>query len=176
MSYQDIQLIKKFDNKLYAKSLRLLTKGFISKKVPLYQQSYNLKTEKFTTKNINMAQCLLTMEHLAEVRKLPVASQKWLQKKVELNQLYNIYSRKGKAVDRNQSASNYALAALIGRTTSNEKLYRSAIKSLIAFQVSDTSSKIYGSFGDKKTNQVYSFNELLALLALSNIKTAEFDY
>ncbi|MCI1698962.1 glycoside hydrolase family 8 [Liquorilactobacillus nagelii] len=176
LSYQDIQLIKKFDNKLYAKSLRLLTKGFISKKVPLYQQSYNLKTEKFTTKNINMAQCLLTMEHLAEVRKLPVASQKWLQKKVELNQLYNIYSRKGKAVDRNQSASNYALAALIGRTTSNEKLYRSAIKSLIAFQVSDTSSKIYGSFGDKKTNQVYSFNELLALLALSNIKTAEFDY
>ncbi|MFT8825714.1 glycoside hydrolase family 8 [Liquorilactobacillus mali] len=176
LSYQDVQLLKKFDRKLYKKSLKLVKNGFISKKVPLYQQSYSLVTKKYDTKEIVTAQCLLTMEHLAEVHKLPVASQKWLIKKVKRNCLYNVYNYKGVAIDKNKAASNYALAAIIGKTLANEKLYRESIKELLAFQVKEPSSKIFGSFGDVKTNQVYSFNELLALLALSNTQNNEFNY
>ena len=122
LSYQDVQLLKKFDRKLYRKSLKLVKEGSISKKVPLYQQSYSLVTKKFNTKRIVTAQCLLTMEHLAEVHKLPVASQKWLIKKIKLNRLYNVYNYKGVAIDKNKAASNYALATIIGKTLANEKL------------------------------------------------------
>lgn len=176
LSYQDVQLLRKFDIRLYKRSLKLVKRGFISKKVPLYQQSYSLATKKFNTKEIVTAQCLLTMEHLAEVKKLPVSSQKWLLQKVESNQLYNAYNCEGAAIDKNKAASNYALAAIIGKILANEKLYKASIKVLLTFQVNEPTSKIFGSFGDVQTNQVYSFNELLALIALSNIRNRDFNY
>lgn len=40
-------------------------------------------------------------------------------------------------------------------------------KVLLSMQVTDKKSEIYESFGDSKTKQVYSFNELNALVALN---------
>lgn len=176
LSYQDLPLLQKFDPALYKKALKLVTAGFISKKVPLYQQVYNLKTRKYHTKQIVTAQSLLTMEHLAAVGKLPAASQNWLLKKVKSKQLYNVYNYQGVAVEKNNSASDYALAAIIGKTVANKELYQEAVKKLLTLQVNDSGSPIFGSFGDAKTKQVYSFNELLSLLALGNIRNRDFSY
>ena len=73
----------------------------------------------------------------------------------------------GKAEDKSTSAANYAIAMMIGNAVHDDQLYDAAKKVLLSMQVTDKKSEIYGSFGDSKTKQVYSFNELNALVALN---------
>ena len=112
-------------------------------------------------------QLLITFLHLAEVDKLPKDSLNWVKQKVDTQTLYNAYSVTGKAEDKSTSAANYAIAMMIGNVVHDDQLYNAAKKVLLSMQVTDKKSEIYGSFGDSKTKQVYSFNELNALVALN---------
>ena len=167
LCYQDLSVLKKLDSKSYHKALRVVEEGKISREVPLYYQSYNLKDKKYAKDKLVTPQLLITFLHLAEVDKLPKDSLNWVKQKVDTQTLYNAYSVTGKAEDKSTSAANYAIAMMIGNAVHDDQLYDAAKKVLLSMQVTDKKSEIYGSFGDSKTKQVYSFNELNALVALN---------
>ncbi|MCR4913760.1 glycoside hydrolase family 8 [Ligilactobacillus salivarius] len=167
LCYQDLSVLKKLDSRSYHKALRVVEEGKISREVPLYYQSYNLKDKKYAKDKLVTPQLLITFLHLAEVDRLPKDSLNWVKQKVDTQTLYNAYSVTGKAEDKSTSAANYAIAMMIGNAVHDDQLYDAAKKVLLSMQVTDKKSEIYGSFGDSKTKQVYSFNELNALVALN---------
>ena len=167
LCYQDLSVLKKLDSRSYHKALRVVEGGKINREVPLYYQSYNLKDKKYAKDKLVTPQLLITFLYLAEVDKLPKDSLNWVKQKVDTQTLYNAYSVTGKAEDKSTSAANYAIAMMIGNTVHDDQLYDAAKKVLLSMQVTDKKSEIYGSFGDSKTKQVYSFNELNALVALN---------
>lgn len=167
LCYQDLAILRRLDQKSYRKAVRVVTAGKISHRVPLYYQSYQLKTGHYSQAQLVTPQLLITFLHLAEVGKLPSDSLNWLKQRVATQTLYNAYSLTGQAKNHDTAAANYALALMIGQTVHDQQLSTAAEKVLLTMQVTDQNSPLYGSFGDPQTKQVYSFNELTALVALN---------
>ncbi|EQA3567153.1 hypothetical protein ACX1Q4_001806 [Enterococcus faecalis] len=145
---------------------QLIDDGYISDDLPLYQTKFNHQTNKYENNGtLNIIESLLTIVHLSEVGMAKQTSIDFVRKQVQQGTLFNSYDLNGSPVDKNQSAASYAIAALIGVAENDKELYRAAITVLNNFQIMDSSSPIYGGFGDKVTKQVYSYNNLMALLA-----------
>ena len=145
---------------------QLIDDGYISDDLPLYQTEFNHQTNKYENNGtLNIIESLLTIVHLSEVGMAKQTSIDFVRKQVQQGTLFNSYDLNGSPVDKNQSAASYAIAALIGVAENDKELYRAAITVLNNFQIMDSSSPIYGGFGDKVTKQVYSYNNLMALLA-----------
>ena len=77
-------------------------------------------------------------------------------------------SKTGNKKSNIESTSIYALIVRVCEVTGNKELYNKALKKLESFQVMDKNSVLYGGFGDVKTLDVYSFDNLNALLAYRN--------
>lgn len=155
------------EKQYYQKQLKIVENGYLGDNFPVYQTRYNYQTKKYTNdNNINVLETLMTMEHLSAVNKLPSASLQWLTRQVMNKQLYNYYDLNGKPTMQDQSAAAYALAALIASDEKQPELYQAAIKEMLIFQINKNGSPLNGAFGDLQTKQVYSFNNVTALVAL----------
>mgnify|MGYP003361950846 CR=1 FL=1 len=172
LCYLNLKTLRHFEGKTakgrqqWQRQLKLVKRGYLGSVAPLYKTRYNYQRKVYTnSKELNIVESLLTMLHLAEVDQLPTASQQWLQQQVAAGKLYNRYDQKGKALTSDQSAGGYALAAMIGQTTGNAKLYQAAIQHVATFQITTQSSPLYGGLGDAATKQAYSFDNLTALVA-----------
>lgn len=172
LCYLDLKTLRHFENNTargrqqWRQQLKLIKNGSLGSVAPLYKTRYNYQRKVYTnSEELNIVESLLTMQHLAEVDQLPQASQRWLQKQVTAGKLYNRYDQQGNALTKDQSAGGYALAAAIGKTTGNAKLYQAAMQHVASFQVTTQSSPLYGGLGDATTQQAYSFDNLTALVA-----------
>lgn len=143
----------------------LVKDGYISDTFPFYKANYDHKAKQYSQTNINIIESLLTIFHLSEVGLQKQTSIDFVKQQVHKGTLFNSYDEDGIPVDKSQSAASYALAALIGSTVGDKELYDQAILVLNNFQVSDKGSHLYGGFGDQRTNKVYSYDNLMALLA-----------
>lgn len=144
----------------------ILKKGYISNDFPLYHKKYNYNTGKYEDdKTINIIESLLSILYLSEIGQENEQSIKFIKNAVVTGTLYNKYSLNGTPADKSQSAASYAIAAMIGKEIGDQELYQQAIKIMGNFQIMDPSSLIYGGIGDQNTLEVYSFNNLMALLA-----------
>lgn len=140
--------------------------GYISDDFPLYHQKYSYKSEEYQDgDNINIIESLLTIRYLAEIGEAKQTSLDFVKEHVAKGTLFNAYDLNGNPVDKNQSAASYAIAALIGYFTDDDELYKQSISILENFQSMDATNVLYGGFGDPLTKEVYSFNNLMALLA-----------
>ncbi|MHC5216281.1 hypothetical protein ACYSNR_06415 [Enterococcus sp. LJL128] len=140
--------------------------GYISDDFPLYHQKYSYKEEEYQDGNgVNIIESLLTIRYLAEIGEVQPTSIAFVKDRVAKGTLFNSYDLNGNAIDKNQSAASYAIAALIGYFVDDQELYTQAIEILKNFQTMDPTSILYGGFGDTITKEVYSFNNLMALLA-----------
>ncbi|GKT32027.1 hypothetical protein ADUPG1_002173, partial [Aduncisulcus paluster] len=86
----------------------------------------------------------------------------------ELNRhgkLYSRYDLQGNPVSDVESTAAYAILGRLAKTAGDDELYKLAIHRMTMYQVQDTDTPIYGGFGDKKTLEVYSYDNLQALLA-----------
>lgn len=145
---------------------QLLKNGYISNKFPLYHTKYNYDTGKYQDgKNINIIESLLSILYLSEIGQEKEQSIQFVKNAVTTGTLYNAYNTDGTPADKSQSAASYAIAAMIGKEIGDEQLYQQAIKIVGNFQIMDPQSLIYGGIGDQNTLQVYSFNNLMAMLA-----------
>ena len=72
LCYQDLSVLKKLDSRSYHKALRVVEEGKISREVPLYYQSYNLKDKKYAKDKLVTPQLLITFLHLAEISYLKI--------------------------------------------------------------------------------------------------------
>lgn len=171
LAYYDLLTLHYFekttasDKVAYARQLRLVKNGYLGDAFPLYSASYDWKTKKYSTANLNMSENLETMLHLSEVHQLNSHTLTWLKQRVKQHDLSNGYSVTGVIVDRGQSAANYALAAMIFANENDSQNYQRAMALVWQSQVTDKDSIIYGALGDMQTKDAYSFNNLVALLA-----------
>lgn len=154
------------DAKYLQYQVNLAKGGYISDDFPLYHQKYSYKSEEYQDgETINIIESLLTIRYLAEIGEAEQSSLDFVKEHVAKGTLFNAYDLNGNPVDKNQSAASYAIAAIIGYFTDDDELYRQSISILENFQTTDATNAIYGGIGDPLTKEVYSFNNLMALLA-----------
>ncbi len=175
LAYIDLLTMKELSqynrkwHKLYKNGVKLIKKGYISDVFPFYLKKYNFKRDEFSNeKRVNMIDSLLVVLHLCEVGLVEEDSIDWLREQIlEEGIIYSSYNIvTGMPATHEQSTAVYAIAARIAKEEGDQELYDSLIQKMLQLQVSDETSTIYGSFGDANTLEVFSFDNLQALLAL----------
>lgn len=140
--------------------------GFLGDAFPMFQTRYNLESRQYESESIQMAESLLTAYHLSKAGSCPEQTVEYLKKTLRSDRLYSVYDLNGAPESSTESTAIYALCALMGAQENDAELYRAAINHMLSFQVLDQKSPVYGAFADAGTLQAFSFDNLLALLAL----------
>jgi hypothetical protein len=143
--------------------------GFISDTVPLYRKQYNYETKSYSQEaEINTIDYLKVILHLSEVHSVPEAPIQWIRQQIATyGALFNRYdSGSGKPTTNLECSANYALGCRIAANIGDEDLYEVMKEKLLSFQIIAPGSALDGAFGDLTTKEVFSFDNLQALLAL----------
>ena len=179
LCYIDLEALQYLNNidfkwkSIRVESEKILNGGFISNKVPLYRKYYDIKTKKYDNdENVDMLLNTIILLDKAEVGQNISESLNWIIDKFKTDgAIYVSYNdATGERTSDIQSTSIYANLLQIAEIENNKELYTLALRKLNAYQVLDKKSKLYGGYGDKKTMQVYSFDNLNALLAYRDVE------
>lgn len=164
---QSIPAPSKARQTLLSNMRSIVQDGYLTDGFPFYETRFHYDRSVHSSGNINTVESLLTILHLAEVKEAKLASIRYLKEHVKAGTLYGQYTKEGKPANQIQSTAIYAIAAMIGSEIGDFPLYLDSIERMNAYQVKQESSPLYGGFGDVHTNQAYSFDNLMALLAYS---------
>ena len=140
--------------------------GYLGDAFPFYQTRFHLESRRYETDNVSMVESLLTAYHLSAAGSCPKQTPEYLKDALRSGKLYSEYDLEGNPLSDTESTAIYALCALIGASERDAELYQAAIGRMLLFQVTDPDSPVYGAFADAKTLKAYSFDNLMALLAL----------
>jgi endo-1,4-beta-D-glucanase Y len=173
LCYLDLSAIKTLsllDNKwndVYSKSMEVINNGFISSELPLYRKYYDGNISEYDNEeNIDTLLSVLVILNKAEAKEDVNESIKWIKDRLKtfgyISTSYNINKIDESKIE---STSIYANIAQIAKVINDDELYTMAINKMKSFQVKNENSNIYGSFGNEKTEEVYSYDNLNALLA-----------
>ncbi|MEO2511722.1 glycosyl hydrolase family 8 [Clostridium tertium] len=173
LCYLDLYALKLFSlfddkwNDVYTKSLEIINNGYISDELPLYRKYYDGNIEIFDNEeNIDTLLSILVILNKAEVNEDISKSVDWIKERLKyigyISTSYNINTLDESKIE---STSIYANIAQIAKVINDEELYNMAINKMKNFQVINEKSNIYGAFGNEKTEDVYSYDNLNALLA-----------
>ncbi len=144
----------------------LVMDGYLGDAFPFFDTRYNLEKQCYESENVPMVESLLTAYHLSKADSCPIQTVEYIKKALQRGKLYSIYDLSGTPLTDRESTAIYALCALIGASEYDAELYSAAIERMLPFQVMDEKSPVYGAFADAQTLQAYSFDNLMALLAL----------
>ena len=165
-----IKLLSLFDdswNDIYSKSLDIIDNGFISNSLPLYKKSYDGSTESYDNedKADTLLSVLVTLNK-AEVNEDVSLSVNWLKSRLkEYGYISTTYDINTLQESKVESTSIYANLVQIAKVINDKELYEMAMSKMKNFQILNKESKVYGSFGFEEANEVYSYDNLNALLA-----------
>ncbi|MFD0588706.1 hypothetical protein ACFQZE_11965 [Paenibacillus sp. GCM10027627] len=163
----ELPLSKRKGEKLDAELLAIVEDGYLSDSFPFYETRYSYDSGQYSSEGIRTVESLLTVLSLAEIGKHKEATVQFLKQQVQKGTLWGMYTKQGKPDSEVQSTALYAIAAMIGAMIDDWELYDDSIDRMKRFQVMDPGSELYGGFGDPATGQAYSFDNLMALSALS---------
>ncbi|MCG7408256.1 hypothetical protein MH117_12560 [Paenibacillus sp. ACRRX] len=155
----------KQQEQLYGNMLGIAKKGYLSDKFPFYETRYQYKTNAYRSENINTVESLITILSLAEVKQHNQASIQYIKNQVKAGTLYGQYTKEGTPTNDIQSTAIYAIAAMLGSELGDKSLYEDSIRRMNQFQIEDGGSPLRGGFGDTASEQAFSFDNLMALLA-----------
>lgn len=166
------QLDKKWEG-IYEKSNSIIENGRISEEVPLYRKVFYEETQKYDEEeNVDFLLSTIVILNRIEAGENEESSIKWIKEKFKkdgfLVATYN--GKNGDATSQIESPSIYSNVALIANYIGDKELFNKAIDKLKYYQIKNKDSVLYGGFGDEKTNSVYSFDNLNALLAFQKYK------
>ncbi|QZY56115.1 glycosyl hydrolase family 8 [Crassaminicella profunda] len=153
---------------VYKNGLSIIEAGYISDRLPLYKKSFNIPLEAYSNdENINMIDSLLVVLHLSEINRVKKQTIKWIREQVFVKKIiFTGYNRKTlRPISKDESTAVYAIVARIAKNIGDEDLYNEAIKKMLKLQIQDQKSSLYGAFGNIENNEVFSFDNLQALLA-----------
>ncbi|MGG5462620.1 glycosyl hydrolase family 8 [Clostridium sp. B9] len=179
LCYLDLPTMKvlgQLDNKwnsIYDKSNEIIENGRVSKTIPLYRKMFYQDTQKYDdNKNVDLLLSTIVILNRVEAGENEEASIKWIKEKFKKDGfLVATYDENsGEPTSTVESPSIYANVALIANYIDDKKLFDEAINKLKYYQIKDKKSVLYGSFGDTKTESVFSFDNLNALLAFQKYK------
>lgn len=145
--------------------LQIAKDGYLSDAFPFYQTRYDYSTHSYQSDNINTVESLLTVLNLAEIKQEKVETIRFLKEQVKAGTLIGQYSPDGKPLNAVRSTAIYAITAMIGSVIGDQELYKDSILKMNEFQVRDSRSPLNGGLGDLTTQQAYSFDNLMALVA-----------
>lgn len=159
-------------NSIYENSLRIVQEGYISDSLPFYYNSYNYKTKRYEKTEINSAEGMMTLLHLAEIKKLPDSTVQWLKKTISNKGIFGRYNVDGIAVPgyEYESTAVYAIAALIGEEINDSELVNIAIYHMEMMRINNIDSEFNGAFGNEDGTGIYSFDQCMALIAYGKLE------
>lgn len=163
-----IQLLQRYDakwKKVFASMRNIVMQGYISDNFPMYAPSYSYASNKYREGDINMVEASLTALNLALVDECPQSTIRYLKDSIKNGAIYGLYSSDGKKQTNIESTAIYAICALIAKEVQDEEMYNMSIEKMNSLQVMDEKSEVYGAFADPVTLDLYSFDNLMALLA-----------
>ncbi len=152
---------------IYNKSLEVINNGFISSELPLYRKFYDGDKESYDNEEkVDTLLSVLVILNKAEVNEDVSESVHWLKNRLrEYGYISTTYDIKTMEESKVESTSIYANLVLIAKVINDKELYDLAVNKMKNFQVLNIDSDIYGAFGYEAANEVYSYDNLNALLA-----------
>lgn len=173
LCYGDLETMKELsvqDERLkepYEKARTLIVEGKISQDFPLYYSWYNYKTNEYEKDDLNMAEAMVTLLHLAEADLLQEDTIAWLKEQMDKEGIKARYSVEGKVLDgyHYESTAVYALAAMIAERIGDEDLEGKALKKMEKMRIVNTAYPYHGAFGMEDGTGITSFDQVMAMLA-----------
>jgi len=173
LSYIDLRtmaILSTYDKsweKTLVKGHRLIEGGMISDEFPLYHRSYDYDRNSYNENpEINILDSLSTLLHLSETGKLDQRSIDWIYEQFSTRgAIYAKYSLDGQPLSTIESTAAYALIARIAKSAGDSLLYEKAMSKVLQFQVHEFDSPLNGAFGYLEELEVFSYDNLQALLA-----------
>ena len=153
--------------KAYKKAESVLEGGRISEEFPLYYSWYNYSRRRYEKDDLNTAEAMVTLLHLARQDKLPDNSIQWLKGKISTDGIKARYSIDGQVVDGYdyESSAVYALVAMIAREAGDDILEGQALRKMEKMRIADISLEYNGAFGMADGSGITSFDQLMPVLA-----------
>lgn len=155
--------------KVRQNSLDLVEKGSIKGDFPLYYSTYDYTKKEYLQEDINMAEGMVTLLHLARIHRLPQKTVDWLKAAVDGEGIFAKYRTDGTVIEgyRYESTAIYGLVSLIAAAVQDEELANKALLRMEAMRIFDTANPLNGAFGNPDGTGIYSFDQCMALLAYS---------
>jgi hypothetical protein len=106
--------------------------------------------------------------HMSEMNEDTEFFTEFLKKEIKNGKLYAWYSPVSlKPSSQLESTAVYALASLYCTRIGEQELSQKLLDNMLRFMVTDKKSPYYGGFGNSKTGEFYSFDNLTALIAIA---------
>lgn len=149
------------------KSKEIVEGGYISDTIPLYKKSYNVNTEEYSYEENNDL-LLTSMIYLykSEVGEDTSKFLYWVNEKLKKDGfLCSTYSSEtGEATSKVESTAIYSVVAMVARNSGDTNLYNKLKEKLSLYKINEGDLK--GAFGYLDNKEIYSFDNLMAILAL----------
>lgn len=165
---QILSLIDERWTEIYNNSNKILANGRISDTVPLFKKVYSQEDGTYDSGNdADLLLSLIVILNRIQSGEDESEAIKWIEDKFRYyGYLVSTYNEEtGEEASKVESPSIYALTAIIGETVGNEFLVEKSIAKLEYYQIKNNDSEFYGGYGNETTKDVYSFDNLNALLA-----------
>ena len=149
--------------------------GRVDQPSPFFYKYYDYKKMTYTAdeelerkKGVCVTYTLITAIHLLEVNEDTGFLTEWLADEMSDKRLYGWYDPYSlKPAQNIESTAVYALASIYAGKTGEKALSMKLLDRMLEFMVTDKKSQYFGGFGNVKTGDFYSFDNLTALWALA---------
>lgn len=180
LCYADLRamnmLVEKTDDQEIKKACenaeQLLLRGQISNEFPLYYSWYNYDKERYENDDLNTAEAMMTLLHLARQGKLKNNTIDWLKARMAgegLKMRYNVKGQTVKGYDY-ESTAVYAILVMIADEAGEEELRAQALKKLEKMRIADMSLEYNGAYGMEDGSGITSFDQLMPMLAYRQLE------
>lgn len=168
--FEALNYLKEIDRRwgeVYQNSLKIVERGYLGDAFPFYAFEYDYETKIYKEANtIRMTEGILTVLHLAQVGEHRDETIEWLIKALRDGAIYGEYDKTtGKPINNTESTAIYACIAQVAKVIGDQELYDLAIDKMLLWQIQNSESVLNGAFGNEDTQEVYSYDNLQALLA-----------
>lgn len=158
--------------KAYERTLELLERGQISNEFPLYYSWYNYDKEQYEKDDLNTAEAMMTLLHLARQGKLKNNTIEWLRAQMAGEGLKMRYSVEGEVVSgyNQESTAVYAILVMIADEIEDDVLRAQALKKMEAMHIINTEFPYNGAYGMEDGSGITSFDQLMPMLAYRKLE------
>ncbi|GAA0077613.1 hypothetical protein UT300005_19910 [Clostridium sp. CTA-5] len=178
LCYLDIETLRMLSNldsswkKVLNASVQIINNGYISDEVPLYKKEFNRKQGTYDDNdNIDTLLSMIVILNRQENGQDISKSAEWIKNRFKTDGFISTsYSQDGKVVSNIESTSIYSFIVQMASRMNDEELANLAMNKIRAFQISNLNSPIYGGYGMEDGSQVYSYDNLNALMSYRYFK------
>lgn len=178
LCYLDLETLRMLSNidsswkKVLDTSIQIINNGYISDEVPLYKKEFDRKQGTYdNNSNIDTLLSMIVILNRQENGQDIDKSAKWIKERFKTDGfIATSYSEDGKVASKIESTSIYSFIVQMASRMNDEELSNLAMNKIRAFQISNINSPICGGYGMEDGSQVYSYDNLNALMSYRYFK------